>query len=302
MRSEVMEHYGLTKEFRKAGYYETEHHRQLLKDLRAAVKQGAFVALSGIVGSGKTTLLKRLQDLLEHEGEVLVSKSLAVDKERVNLGTLILALFYDLSTEKELRVPPQAERREWALRELIKKRKKPIALFIDDAHDLSAKTLVELKRLIEMVQDGVGTFAVVLVGHPKLRNELRRSTMEEIGNRATVFSLEGTQANNREFIYWLLAQCTERNTLASRLFEEEAIDLLAERLATPLQIEQHLTLALEEAFQIGGKPVTPEVVESVLSKDINEMEPTLTRHGYTSRVLADLLNVHVAEIKKFLRG
>jgi hypothetical protein len=86
------------------------------------------------------------------------------------------------------------------------------------------------------------------------------------------------------------------------LFEEEAIDLLAERLATPLQIEQHLTLALEEAFQIGGKPVTPEVVESVLSKDINEMEPTLTRHGYTSRVLADLLNVHVAEIKKFLRG
>jgi hypothetical protein len=113
---------------------------------------------------------------------------------------------------------------------------------------------------------------------------------------------DGTQANNREFIHWLLAQCTERNTLASRLFEEEAIDLLAERLATPLQIEQHLTLALEEAFQIGGKPVTPEVVESVLSKDINEMEPTLTRHGYTSRVLADLLNVHVAEIKKFLRG
>jgi hypothetical protein len=40
----------------------------------------------------------------------------------------------------------------------------------------------------------------------------------------------------------------------------------------------------------------------VLFKDINEMEPTLTRPGYPSRVLADLLNVHVAEIKKFLRG
>jgi hypothetical protein len=87
--------------------------------------------------------------------------------------------------------------------------------------------------------------------------------MEEIGNRATMFSLDSVHGANREYICWLLEQCAKPGTGASRLFEDEAVDLLAERLTTPLQTGQHLTLALEEAFQIGGRPVTTEVVESV---------------------------------------
>jgi hypothetical protein len=72
-----------------------------------------------------------------------------------------------------------------------RKKQKPIALFIDDAHDLYVKTLVGLKRLIEVVQDGNGTLSVVLAGHPKLKNDLRRPRMEEIGSRAAIFDLEG---------------------------------------------------------------------------------------------------------------
>jgi DNA invertase Pin-like site-specific DNA recombinase len=75
---------------------------------------------------------------------------------------------------------------------------------------------------------------------------------------------------------------------------------LAERLSTPLQIEQHL--ALEEAFQIGGQPVTTEVVESVLAKDINELEPKLTRHGYGHKALAEILNIGQGDVRKLLRG
>jgi type II secretory pathway predicted ATPase ExeA len=40
----------------------------------------------------------------------------------------------------------------------------------------------------------------VLAGHPKLKNDLRRPTMEEIGYGATVFSLEGILGNHREYI------------------------------------------------------------------------------------------------------
>jgi len=48
-----------------------------------------------------------------------------------------------------------------------------------------------LKRLIEVVRDSGGTLSVVLAGHPKLKNDLRRPSMEEIGSRATIFELEG---------------------------------------------------------------------------------------------------------------
>jgi type II secretory pathway predicted ATPase ExeA len=240
MLSDVLDYYGLAKELRTAGFYETDHHRQLLKDLRAAIRSGGLTALCGIVGSGKTVTLRRLQEVLEKEGKILVAKSLSVDKERVTLGTLITALFYDLAPKKEVKIPTQGEKRERGLQELFRQGKKPVALFVDEAHDLNAHTLRGLKRLIEVVQDGGGRLAVVLVGHPKLRNDLRRPTMEEIGYRAAVFTLDEVAGAKREFIEWLLGECAQEGIPAHAIIDREAIDLLAERLATPLQIEQRL--------------------------------------------------------------
>ena len=75
-----------------------------------------------------------------------------------------------------------------------------------------------------------------------------------------------------------------------------------ERLTTPLQIEQYLTLVFEEAYSIGQKPVTAEVIENVLAQGLDDLEPRLTRHGYNAKVLAELLNVRAAEVRSFLHG
>ena len=302
MLTEVMENYSLIKEFRKAGYYETAHQKQMFKDIKAAISSGRLVVLTGIVGCGQTVTLRRLQENLEKEGKILVSKSLSVDKNRATLATLISALFYDLSAEKDIKISTQGEKRERELRDLIKKGKKPVVLFVDEAHDLHSSTLTGLKRLIEVVEDGGGTLSVVLAGHPKLKNDLRRPTMEEIGYRATVFSLDSLIGSQREYIGWLLNACTGEDTQIFDLLEASAIDMLAMRLRTPLQIEQHLTLALEEAYQVGEKPVTAAIVESILSKDINELEPNLTRHGYNVKSLAEQFNTKPADIRSLFRG
>ena len=61
MRVEVMEHYGLSQPIDQAGYYETAHHKQLIKDMRGAIHEGRLIAVCGVVGSGKTGTLRRLQ-------------------------------------------------------------------------------------------------------------------------------------------------------------------------------------------------------------------------------------------------
>jgi type II secretory pathway predicted ATPase ExeA len=198
MLPEVMDYYGVHRDFRHTGYFATEAQQQLSTALKA-----------GIVGSGKTTLLHRVQDELMREKEVLVARSLAVDKARVELRTLIMALFYDLATEKDVKIPTQPETRERQLLDLISKRRKPIALFIDEAHALPGKTLTELKRLMELVQQQGDRLAVILAGHPKLQHDLRRPAMEEIGARASVFTLEGIKGYQRDYIVWLLEQCTD---------------------------------------------------------------------------------------------
>jgi hypothetical protein len=69
-----------------------------------------------------------------------------------------------------------------------------------------------------------------------------------------------------------------------------------------LQIEQHLTLALEKGFRIGEKPVTTDAVEAVLSRQLDDLEPKLTRHGYDVHNLAEQFNAKPAEIRRFLGG
>jgi hypothetical protein len=70
------------------------------------------------------------------------------------------ALVYDLSTEKKVRIPTRAEDRERELQELVKKGKRPVALFVDDAHALIAglwifdcwllQVIHELRAVVEL--------------------------------------------------------------------------------------------------------------------------------------------------------
>lgn len=232
MLTEVMEHYGLARDFRAAGYYETDHHRQICKEVRAAILAGRLIAVAGVVGSGKTMMLRRLQDDLTREGKVLVSKSLSVDKAATTLPTLIAALFYDLSNDKDPKIPTQGERRERELQQLVKKGRKPVALFVDEAHDLHGKTLTGLKRLMEVIADGGGMLSVVLAGHPKLRNDLRRPTMEEIGYRSAVFSFEGMAGYQREYVTWLLERCAADGANVSDMIDDDAIAVLVDNGGT----------------------------------------------------------------------
>ena len=297
MRVEVMEHFGLTVPLNQAGYYETEHHKELMKDVRGAINEGRLIAVCGLIGSGKTVTLRRLQELLEDEKKITVSRSLAIDKHRVNLATLRAALFYDLSTEKNVRVPTGVERSERELLDLVRKNKRPVALFVDEAHDLNGHTLIGLKRLMELVEHGGGKLSVVLAGHPKLKNDLQRPTMEEIGFRTEIFSLDRITGSQREYIQWLLDCCTQGRTQAESILTDEAIDLMATKLRTPLQVQRYLTLTLEAAYQIGEKPISADVVESVLSRQIDDLEPTLTRNGYRLKDLVEQFDAKPAEIK-----
>ena len=302
MLTEVMRYYGLARPPIDAGFFETDHHAQVLRDVRAAILGGRLVALTAIIGSGKTILSRRLRAELEREGRVIVSRSLTVEKAKITVPLLISALFYDLTPDKTVTISSQSERRERDLQELFKRAKKPVALFVDDAHDLHPKTLVALKRLTEVVVEGGGQLSVVLVGHPKLKNDLRRPQMEEIGDRTTVFEFGGLRDRQRDYIDWVLKNSVEEGVAPEDIITDAAATRLAAKLKTPLQIGQHLVRAFEAGFEVGAKPVDETVVEAVLSLRIDDLEPRLTRNGYDVRSLVEQFDAKPAEIRRLLRG
>src|SRR4029450_13060734 len=99
--------------------------------------------------------------------------------------------------------------------------------------------------------------------------------MEEIGARATILTLEGIQGQQREYLAWLLDQCAGADHDA--IFTPAALDCLADALATPLQVEQYLTLALEAAYRAGQKPVTPDIISSGWAGGLDEGEGARAR-------------------------
>lgn len=301
MLSDVMEHFGLSKTFAQAEGFETDHHRQLLKDLKIAIHDGGIIALTGMLGSGKTVFLARLQDQLRQEGQIAVAESISFTVTRVTLDTLKLALYSDLATDKDGELPTKTEKSERALVRVMLRCQKPIVLFVDDGHDLHGHTLRGLKQMIEKTRRRGARLTIVLAGHPRLKNDLRRPAQEETGARATVFEFEGIQGHQRRFVTWLMEQCAPDVAL-SDILAPDALDLLVERLVTPLQIQHYLRRMLEEAYRLGEKPVNTTVVNTTLAPDMHALEPTLIRHGYNVKALSELLHIRQPEVRSFLRG
>src|SRR5918992_1465424 len=301
MLSGVMEHFGLSRSLNPVAYYDSEYHQQVFQDLKAAIHDGGIVAFTGIVGSGKTLLLSRMQRHLREEGRIEVCESLVFDVPRVTLNTLKLALYYDLATEKDGDITGKLEKSERALMKVMQRCQKPICLFVDDAHDVHGQTLRGLKQLLETTGRRGARLTLVLAGHPRLTHDLRRPSREETGARTTVFEFEGIQGQQRRYITWLPDPCA-RAVDPLDILPSAALDVSAERLSTPLQIEHYLTRILEQAYRLGEKPVTPAVVEQTLAPDMHALEPTLTRHGYNVKPLSELLNIRQAEVRAFLHG
>jgi hypothetical protein len=115
--------------------------------------------------------------------------------------------------------------------------------------------------------------------------------------RTDIFTLDGVTGSQREYIYGLLGVSTASKTAPETILTAEAIDLLATKLRTPLQVQLHLTLALEAGYQTGEKPVTAALVESVLSRQLDDLEPTLTRHGYRLKDMVEQFDAKPAEIR-----
>ena len=93
---------------------------------------------------------------------------------------------------------------------------------------------------------------------------------------------------------------TEADTDVDALIEPAALDLMAIRLTTPLQVAEHLDRAFEAGFRTGQKPVTAEIVATALAPDLDDLEPRLTRQGYSVKVLADQFHAKPSEIRRFL--
>lgn len=302
MLHEMMSFFRLTKEFQDVDYFDTPESKKTFREIITLLETGnRIIALTGIVGSGKTTMCENIWKHAQQNRNIFISTSYSIEIDKVSVKSLERALFSDLASKK-FKVARVNENREKQLCELIRKKNRPVALFVDEAHKLKINTLLCLKRLSELNRLWENKFSIVLCGLPKLATTLQDSKYEQIGARVRKISLDVIAGREKEFIEWIIEQCTSAKVKPNDLFTVPAIKLLAETLRTPLQIIYYSWSALEFAYKAGIKIVDVETVRKSLSPNINSLYSNLMRQGFSEKLLSEILDLKRSEIRKFLKG
>jgi general secretion pathway protein A len=159
-----------------------ESHREALAHLLYGIEQGeGFIAITGEVGTGKTTLCRTLLGRLGAETEVAFL-----------FNPKLSALELLQSIHVELGLPGSAT--SWRVlveelnRFLVAKKQegKRVLLIIDEAQNLEAETLEQIRLLSNLETETSKLIQIVLLGQPELDEKLDAPGLRQLRQRITV--------------------------------------------------------------------------------------------------------------------
>ena len=145
------------------------------------VNHVGITILTGEIGAGKTTLIRKLLDLIEVDVTVgLISNT------HQSFGNLLqwVATAFDLPAKTDSKAVLYDRFGQFLIQEYSEGRR--TLLIIDEAQNLSAMTLEEMRLLTNINADKHQILQLMLVGQPELRETLNRPDLRQFVQRIGV--------------------------------------------------------------------------------------------------------------------
>jgi general secretion pathway protein A len=163
--------------------YAGRAHREALAALEYGIQQRrGFICLVGEVGTGKTTLLRALLEKLDVSVRTVLITHTTVD--RVDLLRMILHELLiphaDLTRVEMIQVL-----HDFVLGELYSRCPPPV-IIADEAQNLSAEVLEEIRLLTNLEIGDTKLVQVILSGQPELDRTLAKPELRQLGQRIAV--------------------------------------------------------------------------------------------------------------------
>lgn len=137
-----------------------------------------FVVITGEIGAGKTTLIQKL--LSELDSNVLVAKIFQTQLDEVEFLQAVLVEF-GLNPFNAKKVQLIDMLNTFLIDQFHQEKR--LVLVVDDAHNLSAKVLEEIRMLSGLETQKEKLLHVILVGQPQLNELLEGPEMEQLLQR-----------------------------------------------------------------------------------------------------------------------
>lgn len=241
--------------------YLSKQHEMAITLLEYSLEnQAGFCVITGKAGTGKTTLLRRLLNQIGDD----VSIGLITNTHH-SFGELLRWILhaFDLEENGDNRAGQHQIFIDYLIGQYAKNRR--TMLIIDEAQNMSAEALEELRMLSNINSEKDLLLQVILVGQPPLRDILQRPELEQFAQRVAVdFHLDSLNVNEtRGYIrHRLLIAGGEHE-----LFTDDACKaVFIHSSGIPRLINLLCDLSLVYAYAGQAAVVTEELVEQVVNE------------------------------------
>jgi general secretion pathway protein A len=238
--------------------YLTRHTQEALACLTYGIQcRRGFLLLTGEVGTGKTTLLNKLLSWLKRQG-VATSFVFNPNLDSLQFFDYMLADF-GLNFDSKQKSQMLLRLNKWLLERYLKGG--TAVLIVDEAQNLSAEVLEEIRLLTNLETSSDKLLQIVLSGQPELEEKLNRPELRQLRQRITLraktqpLSAEETQQ-------YISARLRVAGVNGTPIFTPAAIEKVHHYSeGIPRLINLLCEQGLISAFAEQKNPVPAEVIE-----------------------------------------
>ena len=259
----------------------SERHREALAHLLYGVRGGGgFVLLTGEIGAGKTTVCRCFLEQVPSRCNVAY-----IFNPRQSAEELLDSIC------DEFRIPrtppagrlPTARDHVAALNEFLLRTHgvgQNNVLIIDEAQNLSAEVLEQLRLLTNLETNERKLLQIILIGQPELRDMLARPELEQLAQRVIArYHLEAlTPPETAQYIHHRLAVSGLNGALPFDAPSLQRIHALTR--GVPRRINLLCDRALLGAYASGRPAVSVDIVDKAAAEVSGEAPPRARRPGW----------------------
>jgi len=300
-------------------FFASNHHQRALSYLQYGLDQGeGFIVITGPIGTGKTTIARNLLNKIDENN--IVAAQLVTTKLTPKELLELVASEFNITIKGESKADLLQGIEDFLIQ--LNRQGKRALLLVDEAQNLPAETVEELRMLSNFQLDNKPLIQSFLLGQEELKTIIQAPDMEQFRQRI-IASAHLKPLTCDEVKDYILHRLHQANCNNDELFSSDALRLIHEKtLGVPRKInifvDRLLLFAfLEELTQINSDAINTvaeemeiELTGSLNAQQLTSNEPQPQRINSTEnakhirevlREVEEILDLNIKEKIKMTR-
>jgi len=246
-------------------FFPSAKHLEALNSMRYAIdERKGFVVITGEIGAGKTTVSRTLLNSLEQNTKVaLITNTHLTPRELIAEILEEYEIEYNGGTKQKL----LSHLNHFLIRQLANDMN--TILIIDEAQNLSPKTLEEVRMLSNLETEKEKLIQIILLGQPQLKAKLEHPKLEQFKQRIAVYYHLESLTKDEVCEYVLHRLKVASAGVSGEFFTPDAIELVSQYSRG---IPRLINLLCDSALLSGYVSETRLITASVITDVAKERE------------------------------